>query len=763
MTFMASGMRFVSLIIFLVMSLMPLRNTAAEELLAPLPESIPALAANTPAASSPASPATAPVTGITGAPQIPPMLPPTPDPASLVILEPGDVLFIGFPGEDDFNTTFRIDKEGNINLPEIGTLDLAGLTLADARTSIGERIQEMYRDVSRLSIELREKKLLINVLGFVRKPGMVAIDANGNIQTAIQKAGGLMQGAQLDKMQIQRGDSTLPFSYKEYLDTGDMGKLPPLKSMDTLFIPASPLMGNVQIDFDAKTLAASGDASDAKAALSVFGEVQNPGKFSYTKGLTVMDVLMRAGGVTRYGAVEQIKIINNGKPMTFNLKHYLEKGSEGLLPQVAPGSTVFVPLKESEIKTGSRVVYVMGEVFKQGAFENAPDATLLDILANAGGPTRFADSRSIRILRNDGTVIPFDLLAYTDGQGERAALPRVNAGDAVFVPEKIDEENGSWIKIPTSRSVRLMGGVKSPGRYEWSDEMTLIDLISHAGGPSEKADISAIRIIPLGKAGENVSPVLFDLETFIKKGGDVADIPPIHAGYTIVVPASPPESTTNKNQWLRQPSEKSIYVMGQVGSPGRYAFDDVMTFLDILSAADGPTGNADIHRVRVIHRNDTGARVTELDLGRYFETGDENLLPRVQQGDTIFVPEKDKPWIDTPKEESVRVLGAVGKPGRYEFRDDLSLLDLLAQAGGTTPSAMADKIVVVNHSCCEQQSSTFDLVSFVKAPDFTKLPVLRAGDTVYIPDRNDSHWKLFMDGVTDIFKIVSIVGIVGAL
>lgn len=679
------------------------------------------------------------------------------------ILEPGDVLYLAFPGEDDFNRIFEIDKEGNITLPEAGTLNIAGMTLRDARATIEDKIRDLYRDISRFTVDLREKKLLIKVLGFVRKPGMVAIEANGNVQTAIQKAGGLMQGAQLDKMQIQRGNKSIPFSYKQYLDTGNQSLLPALKSTDTLFVPASPLMGNVQIDFDAKTLAASGDASDASAALSVFGEVQSPGKFGYSKGLSIVDVLMRAGGVTRYAAVEQIKIISSGKPTTFNLKHYLEQGNEGNLPEVAPGSTVFVPLKESEIKTGARVVYVMGEVFKQGAFENAPDATLLDILANAGGPTRFAESRAIRILKGDGTVIPFDLVAYTEGGSDKTSLPKIQPGDAVFVPEKTNDEKDSWIKIPTSRSVRLMGGVKSPGRYEWSDDMNLLDLISHAGGPTEKAEISAIRILPFADAGETVAPVLFNLEKFIKEGGDIADMPKIHAGYTIVVPQSPPESTTNKNQWLRQPSEKSIYVMGQVGSPGRYAFDETMSFLDIISAADGPTGNADIHRIRIVHRNETQAHVTELDLGRYFETGDETLLPVVKLGDTIFIPEKDKPWFDTPKESSVRILGAIGKPGRYEFRDDLTLLDLLAQAGGTTSSAMSDKIVVVNQSCCEEKARSFDLIAFVKAPDFTRLPVLRAGDTVYIPDRNDSTWKQLMDGVTDMFKVVSIVGIIGAL
>ena len=94
-------------------------------------------------------------------------------------------------------------------------------------------------------------------------------------------------------------------------------------------------------------------------------------------------------------------------------------------------------------------------------------------------------------------------------------------------------------------------------------------------------------------------------------------------------------------QWVSSSSEKSIYVLGQVGSPGRYMFTDKMRFLDVLSAADGPNMKADLKNVRVTHRNGGNEKVSKLDLALYFETGDENLLPEVKDGDTIFIPNKD--------------------------------------------------------------------------------------------------------------------------
>ncbi len=105
-----------------------------------------------------------------------------------------------------------------------------------------------------------------------------------------------------------------------------------------------------------------------------------------------------------------------------------------------------------------------------------------------------------------------------------------------------------------------------------------------------------------------------------------------------------------------------------------------MSFLDIIAAANGPTGAADLRNVRVSHRHGKGSRISKINLARYFETGDDKLLPRVKPGDVIFVPDRNKEWLDDPKERTVRVIGAVGKPGRYRFADDMTLLDLLAEA-----------------------------------------------------------------------------------
>jgi protein involved in polysaccharide export with SLBB domain len=473
---------------------------------------------------------------------------------SKIILRVGDILKLELHGEESFANDFQIDRQGHIELPEVGLIKVSGFDIDEAEQRARVALSAGFRDLHRFRLLLKERRLPITVLGYVKKPGPVDLPEQGNVQMALTDAGGLSTGAQLDKLQVRRGEEIFVFDYKQYLDSGDASKMPLLQPLDIVFVPASPLIGNVQVEFDAASLTAGGDASVEDKAIRVFGEVGNPGTFSYKKDASVVDMLMRSGGVTRFAGVERIRVINDGEPTLFNLKSYLDSGDDSHLVKITAGATIFVPKQEEEIKRGARMVYIMGEVFKPGAYEGSEGTTFLDILANAGGPTRYANGRLIRLLRQSGDVESFDLQAYTNGLGD-AQPPQIRPGDAIFVPEKSNLNEKSWLQVTPERAVMVMGAVIRPGRYEWSDEMSLLDLLAHAGGPSSSADKSELRIL---SNEENIQPMLFNLESFLLHGGAKADLPKVRAGYTIVMAEMPDEHNDNKSSWLRHPAEKSM-------------------------------------------------------------------------------------------------------------------------------------------------------------------------------------------------------------
>ncbi len=669
----------------------------------------------------------------------------------------GDLVQINLPGEETLNRGFQVDKRGRIELPEVGAVYVAGYTEEQLSEAVLNSLKDVFRDLSSASVYIAEQQLLISVQGYVKSPGEYTLSKSANIQSALHAAGGLRAGAQLNNMMVKRGSEKIPFNYKAFLDSGNESLLPELRSLDSIFVPASPLVGNIEQQFDAAKQANAGDSADQRTAIKVFGEVNSPGSFSYKQDANLVDILMRAGGVTRFASVEQIRVISNNNPELFNLKRYLDSGDEQLLPTLAEGTTIFVPKQEEEIRAGANVVYIMGEVASPGAYEGSQDASFMDILANAGGPTRYAESRQIRLIRASGQVVKFDLTAYTEGlTGQKP--PRIGPGDAIFVPEKTDFNEKSWLKISPDRAVKVIGEVVRPGRVEWSDEMDLMDLLAHVGGPTLRADTTKIEVVTgRGKLHK------FNLDEFILNGAPSSDLPVITAGSIIRIHDLPQDPSDNKSQWVRQSSDASIYVFGQVNAPGRYRFTDDMHFLDILSAADGPTKEADIHNIRVTHRDKNYAHVSKLNLSLYFETGDESLLPKVTMGDTIYIPEKDKIWLDRSKESTVRILGAINKPGRYVFNDNMTILDIMAEAGGPSDNAYVEKITVVNMSCCQGQARTFNLSEFTKTANIYQLPVLRAGDTIYIPDRRDSFMEKARVGLEDILRLTTTIVLIGAL
>ncbi|WP_029306021.1 polysaccharide biosynthesis/export family protein, partial [Aeromonas dhakensis] len=98
------------------------------------------------------------------------------------LLAPGDRLSIVQPGEAAFDKPFQIDKQGEIKLPEVGTVVVGGKTLPEADAIIRTALKPVYNNLSQLTITLLEKRLLISVMGYVKKPGSYDLAPDGNVQ-----------------------------------------------------------------------------------------------------------------------------------------------------------------------------------------------------------------------------------------------------------------------------------------------------------------------------------------------------------------------------------------------------------------------------------------------------------------------------------------------------------------------------------------------------------------------------------------------------
>ncbi|HSG05671.1 MAG TPA: polysaccharide biosynthesis/export family protein, partial [Nitrospiria bacterium] len=146
--------------------------------------------------------------------------------------------------------------------------------------------------------------------------------------------------------------------------------------------------------------------------------------------------------------------------------------------------------------------------------------------------------------------------------------------------------------------VYVSGEVKQPGSYPFREGMTVIKVISLAGGFTEKAADRKIRVVRKDKNQKEISSLIG-----------------IH-------------ELVRPNDLLRVPEKRWVYVTGEVKKPGSYLYDDQMTILKAIALAGGLTDKAAPGRTRII-RNDNGKEVS-------FKVKMEDSI---EPEDVIMIPE----------------------------------------------------------------------------------------------------------------------------
>ncbi len=135
-----------------------------------------------------------------------------------------------------------------------------------------------------------------------------------------------------------------------------------------------------------------------------------------------------------------------------------------------------------------------------------------------------------------------------------------------------------------------------------------------------------------------------------------------------------------------------IYVVGDVVRPGAYDVGSLSTPLNALFAAGGPTTRGSL---RIVKHNRGDNLVQEVDLYDLLLHGVKGNLERLENGDTVMIP---------PLGPEISVEGMVRRPAIYELKDEKSLADVLALAGGLLPTAILRHIEVQRLVAHEKQT-----------------------------------------------------------
>ncbi len=154
----------------------------------------------------------------------------------------GDTLHVHLAGQPDFSAPgvpLRIDPEGKVALPYAGDVPVAGLSVADARALIQERLSEFYVDPA-LGLTVAEYAAReVHVLGEVQKPGGYVLDRPLDALRALSLAGGVREGGDREHVALLRVEG--PDLAVHFFDAATPGLdgMMPVQPGDLLFVRLS--------------------------------------------------------------------------------------------------------------------------------------------------------------------------------------------------------------------------------------------------------------------------------------------------------------------------------------------------------------------------------------------------------------------------------------------------------------------------------------------------------------------------------------------
>lgn len=299
-------------------------------------------------------------------------------------------------------------------------------------------------------------------------------------------------------------------------------------------------------------------------------------------------------------------------------------------------------------------VDILGQVNIPGTYRLSPFSTVFHALYKAGGINEIGTLRNVYVLRNGKRIMGVDLYDYLF-DGKQTGNIRLQEGDAIIVPDYVE-------------LVNIEGNVKRPMYYEMKDGETLADLIKYAGGFTGDAYTEQVRLArQTGKENELFNIVNGDFSSYKLQDGDNITVGSILDRYA-----------------------NRVELKGSVFRPGLYALaTDLRTVGDLIKKADGLTEDAFTNRALLYREGDDLAlEVIQVDIDGILSGKRADIT--LKRNDILVIPNIN----EIEDRGYLTIAGMVANPGEYPYAANMTIEDLILQAGGLILGASTAKIDV---------------------------------------------------------------------
>ncbi len=263
-----------------------------------------------------------------------------PAPENMVI-GAGDELRIRIWGQINFSANLRVSREGEIYLPKVGAVHVAGLEFSAVAGHLRQALDRVYRNFD-LSVDMGEiHSIQVYVAGQARHPGEYTVSALSTLVDAVFQSGGPSRSGSMRHVELKRAGKVITdFDLYALLVRGDKTGDVQLQPGDVLFIPA------------------------AGPEVALVGSVRQPAIYELRGQESIQQLLDAAGGRTAVasgGRISLERIVNHTQLRAFDLKD----DAAGLATPLADGDILRInPIVSSYRET----VTLRGSVANPGRF-----------------------------------------------------------------------------------------------------------------------------------------------------------------------------------------------------------------------------------------------------------------------------------------------------------------------------------------------------------------------------------------------------------
>ncbi len=684
-----------------------------------------------------------------------------------------DVLKLVVYGVQEYSSDLEVSKEGTVLIENVGRVKVAGLTIEAATTRIRQQMANtaypsLRSGESKLALTVGDTRTIqVTIIG-AQRSGNYNISSLSTILNALTEAGGPNEIGSYRAIELIRNNKL----YKKidlyaFMQNGDQSQNMGLKDRDVIRVPAY------------------------KGRVEIKGQVKRPGIFEINgTAESFNQFLQYAGGFDDTAYTAWVKVIQkNDKEKS--VKDLSAKEFASYQPQGGDIIQVSKILDRFQNR-----VKLSGAVFRPDVYELTEGMRISDLIQKADGLKEDAYLGRAQLIRLKPNLLK-ELVSINLGK----ALQK-GAEENIYLQREDELYINSIVDLRDSLTVDLLGEVRSQGRFNYVDSMTVKDLILMAGGFRYEASkqIEVARLIQNnGAVTDNKVATILKTEV----NGDLSFNP----GQENFVLQPMDVVTITKKVGYTNPEVVSI--TGQVQSVGKYTLSTrVERVSDIVKRAGGLIGQAYgegafIKRSRYnidTLRSDESKTSVEQAYIRKFKSqqmaataeiksglNDENgLVDTQKQGkktlkdslDVLFkelesdyyqiaidinrIMEKpgseldlvlrDKDEIVIPKMDNrVKISGGVLRPTNIVYREGLSIGECISAAGGISEYARRGRAYVIYANGKSKRTMYFGL--------FRINPNIKPGSEIVLPETDVKKDK----PLTSIIQFTTIIAQIGSV